>query len=508
MTASKKNVRLIKNQLRSIYGTLSLDRKDLATEYLVDAIAALNRSDFITAYNAARKIFLISDKSDKSESDAVTLFHNVLFAEDVVTVDSAVLVHKDSPYKKSLKIIAQELGFAVQEHNFFQGRWTKDYVVSTGQDVVIPVKSLDDHGKYMTDDHIATSKVNPALYYGPLGMNQHHESKVNIKSPREWMEATKKSLVETGMVRKTMLEGGNFFCAINKLGVRYNLIGENVVSETMAFNKLNREMAINLISLELDCPAKQLLVIPQWTYHLDLQMAYLGKGQFVVHSFKQTEQTFAGLGLSPADRPKVETTFALLKEKFEQNVIEATCALLEEHGFEVSKIFGCLFFLENCDDLEQLKYVPYCKSSEGFDGVLALMMNGFALDLGEKGRHFITSRCELEEFKQQYEESLQKMGRLKVHGADMLDCYDYNHAFEPNATGVEGARSVTDVAASMNGALRCQTSIVSKSLSLVYNSEGTKHLFFKAAEELNLKELNLSVNDSGVAPLLGKLTKT
>lgn len=475
----KVNINFITGCLTELVGELQSPEREIAEQSLYDAIEQLKKNNFKKSYDAALQIYQLAGKLI---DDLNQLYHSVLFAEDVVTANSLVFIHQDSPYYKSIKEISMALGFDIRSHHLSESYWTKDYLVSTGEEVIAPIKK--DSG-YMTPFFMEQAKLNTRLYYQPLQMNEHHHSKLNLKSSTEWNDRAIDVLNETTLVHKTMLEGGNFFCAINPLGERFYLIGENVLSDTMAFNKVSREEAIQLITEELCCPQKKLLFIPQWTYHLDLQMAYLGKGQFILHSFEQPEIDF---GLDKEEKIKANATFSFLKEQFEARVINTTYQILEEHGFIVKKVFGCLFYLDDCSNVEQLKYVPYCKKSDGFDGVLALMMNGIAADLGEKGRHFMVLRCDLNEFRMQFEQSLSSLGMSQVHQVDLLDAYDWSGNFEGMLMGIFGAHNVTQIAATMNGSLRCQTSIVSKNLTLDNN---LRHRFFTSDENTPCEEISV-----------------
>lgn len=472
------NVPYIQTQVKKLYASLSLFKQDKLADRMFSFLSHLRSSQFKEAYQDARVIYQFAGKP---QTELVTLFHGLLFSEDVITSDSVVFIHNNSPYKSSLQTLGRELGFSVQEHNFTNSYWTKDYMISSGKEIVVPVK--DSRTNYFTTGFMNQAKANRSLYYEPLKMDMHHQAKSNIQSPREWQAM--ELLTHSTFAGKSVLEGGNFFCAINGQNERYYIVGENVVSETMAYNNVDREQAINYLAKDLSCSVKQVLPVPQWTYHLDLQMAYLGKGQFIIHSFDQDKIDF---GLSQEEIQDIRNTFDVLKDLFEINIINATCEILEKHGFEVTKVFGCLFYLTDETAPEQLKYVPYCKSSEDFDGSLSLMMNGIALDLGDEGRHFITIRQDLPLFSKQFASSLRALGVTEVHGADMLEAYDYNGDFLSMLVGIQGAYSVSQVAAYMNGALRCQTSIVSKTHSRALHPEVSKHRFFKQAESYDLAE--------------------
>ncbi|WP_157061507.1 hypothetical protein [Legionella brunensis] len=455
------SINFINRTLRAVYLSLPAEHKVLGNDLLMKCRQELKLGKYKEAYKIAQNLYQLSGKP---KEEVTSLFHGVLFAEDVLTDNSTILINQKSPYYKSLCKLSEELDFSITTHQFPQGNWTKDYVISVGDEILTSAVKVK---PYLTPSFISTAKNNDKLYYGKLNLDQHHQSKTNIKSYFDWWNSSKEVIGQTTLLHKVVIEGGNLFCAINKFGERFYLVGENVVSETMAYNDCSRSIAIELILAELPCGPKNLLIIPQWTYHLDLQMAYLGNGQFIVHSFQQNDIDFE---LSADIIAKIKDTFTSLEKKFEKSIIDQTCTLLEKHGFEVAKVFGCLFYLDNHEDPAELAFVPYCKSSDCYDGALALMMNGVALDLNS-GRYFIASHCEMKSFVSQFEASLQKLGIKELRSVDMLEGYDYDGSFSGIYYGIMGATSVTQVVATMNGALRCQTSVISRSILRIHSFE-------------------------------------
>lgn len=488
---NSEQVQYITTTLNYLYKSLPVTLKDIALETLFECQESLKQGKFEKAHLAAQKMYIICGKPPEK---ATTLFHGLLFAEDVLTSDSTVFINTNSPYLKSLNKLSNHLGFKMKSHDLPPGNWTKDYLISAGSKVLSPLTRrrtqatpIDEEKE--TAEFMKTAQNNEHLYYGKLQINAHHTSKVNIKSSLDWWNRSQDSIGKTQLIQKVRLEGGNFFCAINKSGKRFYLVGENVISETMKLNHCSRSAAIDLLVQEIECPADSVLIVPQWTYHLDLQMAYLGQGQFIIHSF---EQDNFDLGISAKETSLVEKTFAFLAAQFEKSIINATCQLLETHGFEVKKVFGCLFYVENLNDLNELSFIPYCKSSDGFDGALALLMNGITYDSGlPDGRHFLVSKCDLTKFVSQFETSIRKLGVKQVHAVDMLDGYDWQGDFSGTYYGVFSASSVSQIAAIFNGALRCQTSIISDSILSIMQTqkeeEYSNYLFFKPKTSQNIK---------------------
>jgi hypothetical protein len=173
--------------------------------------------------------------------------------------------------------------------------------------------------------------------------------------------------------------------------------------------------------------------------------------------------------LSREECEKVKVTFKLLFNKFEKDIITVASKILAAHGFEVLKMFGCLFYLNDVQDENELQYVPYCKHSEAGGGSIAFMMNGISGTTKFDQRFFLTSRCDNEKFRKQFQDKLRPRGIL-VQYIDMLDFYDGYGWFDGLLAGNVGTRSVTEYVALMNGGLRCQTSIVSGRSSVYSNN--------------------------------------
>ncbi len=451
-----KNKELAKAYLKDVYRRLPLSSKAILGDIYYDALAYLSDGNFQQAYVYAKRLHQsVGHPLDELNK----IFDVFLKAEDVLKSGSSILIHEQSPYAQSLKEIGKAQGISVVTHTMSSSFWTKDYTISLGARVITPI--IQPHEEAFTEAFVESVKLNPNLYYGSLGLDEHHHSKSTISDPNLWLRRSHSVLGQTKLTTQVILEGGNVFCAINRLGQRYFLVGENVISETMAVNDLSREDARELVESELGVPSDRLLVIPQWTYHLDLQMSYLGKGQFIIHSFEQSNFDF---GLSEEDTAKVETTFVHLKKQFEKSIIDKACEILREHHFEAHKVFGCLFYLNDCSNLDELQYVPYCKNSDSFGGAIALLMNGVAFEKAENERFFITSRCDQDAFKQSFVKSINSLGIDALLEVDMLGCYGWDGEFEPLLAGIWGATSVTDVVANMNGGFRCQTSIISNQL--------------------------------------------
>ena len=113
---------------------------------------------------------------------------------------------------------------------------------------------------------------------------------------------------DKGYVHKTnrCLEGGNLFAVSNTKREKYYIIGDRVI----LFEKMLLENKRNIKATTRDIIAKykknisgrnKIVTIPNLSYHIDLQMAYIGQGTFLIHSFDEMRKNF------PADRVAWET---------------------------------------------------------------------------------------------------------------------------------------------------------------------------------------------------------
>ncbi|RKG67363.1 hypothetical protein D7V80_16245 [Corallococcus sp. CA054B] len=85
---------------------------------------------------------------------------------------------------------------------------------------------------------------------------------------------------------------------------------------------------------------KRVLFVPQWAYHIDMQMLYVGNGAFALHSF--TEQHRLVESFSAEELPGREAMLkdiAALQDKYGA-VNARTKALLEKHAFKVVEVVG------------------------------------------------------------------------------------------------------------------------------------------------------------------------
>lgn len=468
------------SELTSLYRLLSLNKKEQAAEYYYNCFAALKRFDWRGAYlNFQFFSVIISDENINLEN-IKNLFVKVMSSDDCINENTFLMINRLSPFYQAIDANSKKYNFKIKSNNFDKigTLWIKDYIISTGDNILLPTIKMKDPfiwgNNYQHIDHRALSiKNNKSLYHNKLNTDQHHRSEGIINYDNDSKDLTENLLYQSSYIRNIILEGGNFFCTHNKAGVKYFLIGENVISENhlahhLDFNKDNRKKILHTIANNLNCDVKKILVIPQWTYHLDLQMSYLGSGEFIIHSFDQSHFDFGN-----ENKNEIKNTFKKLKQFFEKDIIDEVIKILTENNFSVNKVFGCLFQIPqniySLDFLIEHNRIPLLAFEKN---LFATFMNGITIHTKES-KVFLTADSENEEFKKYFSEQLQNIG-VKVEFLKINSLY-LNHY-----------GSTTNYIAMVHGGLRCQSTIINKSL--------IRRLSYQHYSELNTKKRNLNAD--------------
>lgn len=194
-------------------------------------------------------------------------------------------------------------------------------------------------------------------------------------------------------------------------------------------------------------------VVPQCFYHIDLQMAYVGNGRVLMHSFQKTVEFLNAhrdqilQELSSIDLGQigwrsspirlfdhlVEFNTFLAKE-LESTVVDKASQKLEKHGLEVHKCCGNLFY-------KSLEHgIP--------SGLLGCLMNGISgHSEATQENYFVTAASILPSFDEQFKATLSESG--------VQQCYFLNSS---TAEGKEPNRIDTvNFINRTHGSVRCQT---------------------------------------------------
>lgn len=118
---------------------------------------------------------------------------------------------------------------------------------------------------------------------------------------------------------KKALEGGNLFICKNKLGKVYYLIGETAIWSDIAIaenngKKISVEDVLDKYSYLFGCVNESIVVIPNLSFHIDLQMAYIGNSHFILNYY--TYKNYVDKKIYEAKYNKVLDIFKLLKKYY------------------------------------------------------------------------------------------------------------------------------------------------------------------------------------------------
>ncbi|AJC48788.1 hypothetical protein IB642_05165 [Allofrancisella guangzhouensis] len=166
------------------------------------------------------------------------------------------------------------------------------------------------------------------------------------------------NLIKQDLKKDTIrpLEGGNLFEAINCEGVRYYFIGVNVLLNEIDFKNIkygtmsdpsnlsNRDI-LSKCHVELERYKKifktdNVICLPQWAYHLDLQISYMGDSTFLIHSFNEVLNNIDEIS---SDINKKDQVAKFARDALQRElVIKYIDAILRSCGFKTIKYAGIL----------------------------------------------------------------------------------------------------------------------------------------------------------------------
>jgi hypothetical protein len=149
-------------------------------------------------------------------------------------------------------------------------------------------------------------------------------------------------------VHNEPVAGGNVITACNGAGKLRFIVGDvgtisvfrtsNAATLTAAEAKIR---ALLLGGID-ESDAARVAFIPQWAYHIDLQLLYLGRGTFAMHSFHKQQALVTEFFFKQKDlgrRDELHTRIAALSDRFGA-IQSATKDILEAQGFTVIDVAG------------------------------------------------------------------------------------------------------------------------------------------------------------------------
>lgn len=201
-----------------------------------------------------------------------------------------------------------------------------------------------------------------------------------------------------------LLEGGNLFEAVNGQGIKYYFIGINaLLNEVDLANLKNGAMSIsNTVELtqreifaqcykELSRYKKifstdNVMILPQWSYHLDLQMSYVGKSTFLIHSFNEVVNKRWRVSRSCAQTNEFKDLANNAMER--ENIVRYISAIVNACGFNAIPYAGVLHKQRNVTDehtYQQVKRKPIYATGNAMQSTF---VNGIDVYSARKDRYY------------------------------------------------------------------------------------------------------------------------
>jgi hypothetical protein len=267
------------------------------------------------------------------------------------------------------------------------------------------------------------------------------------------------------------LEGGNLFEAVNREGDKYYFVGVNVLLNEIDFNNIQKGSIRNASRLNqreiysqcTDVLARykkifdsdNVIMIPQWTYHLDLQMSYIGKSIFLIHSFSHVINTLDSFQLDHQDEIRRNANAALEYDL----VIKYIILILKACKFQVIEYAGALHqntYEQVPDEATGMMVSDLSKPvnpvySRG-TGLVSFFINGIDVyDSKSKRCYYLTVDSPYAGHKTYFQHLLKRYGIIPL----FLNSNDPMNMSQLN-TSTETLKEIS----SLGGALRCQTNFI------------------------------------------------
>ena len=303
------------------------------------------------------------------------------------------------PDKRTLRVAGNQVSFPPYIHHGDNRNVRRNFQITNRY--ISLVKSDQPNGYY---DDPEFSRLNDEL--------SHNSPELNLSK----MKRTARPL-----------EGGNYFCVENMDGVTWYIIGENVLLNELDlqnFKCLYQKFPdfifwdIHRYQLEFNkiiaiykkiFNTEYVIYIPQWAYHIDLQMAYIGKGVFLLHCFEEGEKFWEVYRKDPFFVMQGQKFKALigdvpneLDRQGYRNIINIIAAKLEACNFKVIKFCGCIFQERSYESKLDENLDVASRVVEISDGgcLASFFTNGFHYYSSQSNQHyFITLNSPFEFYK-------------------------------------------------------------------------------------------------------------
>lgn len=468
----------------------------------------------------------------------------IMSKEDIIQEGESLFHSDNSDYSNALAQAAEKLGFVAQSYDSPHRKWLRDYFLSDSEGKTLGYRGDERYSielKYKSNEYFKEHKDNPKLYFQRQSTQALLARKTDI-TPTENLD-----IKET----KVDIEGGNIFSAVNKDGQSFRIVGFAAIVSTAATlerlgmldnieQSLSEEEKLKLakaikkyptsgrgiylakkyICQELGIDREQLITIPQWAYHIDCQMGYVGRGKFVLHSFqealKQQDMVNACFG-NELGKEIGEYNVGLMLEH-EIDVVEKINKKLQKYGFDVEKCVGSLMLPDFTRTTDE-------KDSHLLGLSFFNFMNGVSIN-SNNDEHFLTNKSSetLQPFSDQFANRISERFNVKTEFLEVnppeqdMDAEENEPLIDEStlvlqhnlsSSGKRSEQQVENIMAHINptmafmstegGGLRCQTT---SHISPVNKKATDTHSSHPHSEE---DHINLKANNAELEGLIQEL---
>ena len=233
------------------------------------------------------------------------------------------------------------------------------------------------------------------------------------------------------------LEGGNLFVAKNLKGEKCIIIGERVIAfeQLLLQQKQNTPYlpdSSNIIARYMKIfNTNNIIIVPNICYHIDLQMAYVGRGTFLIHSFEETKKHFPN---------EAQPYFTRKRKKL--NAISAAAAIEEQVNIIAQKLRSANF--------KVIKFCGNLYNNQGMNifhgkGLKSTFVNGIDIYSSYENKYyFITIDSPIDKHKKYFENLMRDLNITPYFVTD-------------NDGYIRG--TLIDIS-EFGGAIRCQTNFI------------------------------------------------
>ena len=323
-----------------------------------------------------------------------------------ITVSKNELEQRSSNYRKTLvfsehsdfkndlvKLISDELPIKYMICDSSSDVWLRDTFFDTNNDnVYVRSKSTSRDSKLNINDIksqlLLLNSTNRYLsrkkYYSDSTFIAKYKSGRNISSIS--------NCFNDGVAYKETirpLEGGNLFEAVNLSGQKCYIIGENALLNETDYQKIkgninyksnfwhkrnNSYFEESIRRYKKIFKTDNVYSLPQWTYHLDLQISYVGKSIFLVHSFHETSIFLT--------KNYLRDEYNICRENISriEPCVDEIIEILQSLGFIAIKCCAVLHKHIKKLSMETMKHEDYLNLTYG-QGISSSFINGITLSI-------------------------------------------------------------------------------------------------------------------------------